>query len=104
VLLAVSPHNWALHITAPGHTRDNIVVWLPRQRVLFGGCFLKSVTSADLGYLADAVVGDWAGSARRVSARYPARQITIPGHGIVTGDPVGHTLALLGKEPDKPSA
>ena len=32
----------------------NYVAWLPQQRVLFRGCFLKSVTSDDLGNLADA--------------------------------------------------
>jgi len=84
-----------LFFPGAGHTRDNIVAWLPRQRVLFGGCFLKSMTSADLGYLADAVVADWAGSVRRLSARYSTPTITIPGHGSVSGNPIGHTLALL---------
>jgi metallo-beta-lactamase class B len=93
-----------LFFPGAGHTRDNIVVWLPRQRVLFGGCFLKSVTSPDLGNLADAVVADWAGSAQRVRARYPASKITVPGHGTISGDPVGHTLALLVKIPDRPAA
>jgi glyoxylase-like metal-dependent hydrolase (beta-lactamase superfamily II) len=98
------PGECELFFPGAGHTRDNIVVWLPRQRVLFGGCFLKSVTSPDLGNLADAVVADWAGSAQRVRARYPANKITVPGHGTISGDPVGHTLALLVKEPGKPAA
>ncbi len=25
-----------------GHTQDNIVVWLPKAKILFGGCFVKS--------------------------------------------------------------
>jgi metallo-beta-lactamase class B len=32
-----------------GHTRDNIVVWLPQHRVLFGGCLVKSLEAGDLG-------------------------------------------------------
>jgi len=40
--------NCELFFPGMGHTRDNIVVWLPRQQVLFGGCFLKSVTSMNL--------------------------------------------------------
>jgi glyoxylase-like metal-dependent hydrolase (beta-lactamase superfamily II) len=87
-----------LFFPGAGHTRDNIVVWLPRRRVLFGGCFLKSVTSPDLGNLADAVVANWAGSVQRMRARYPASNITVPGHGTISGDSVGHTLALLVKE------
>jgi metallo-beta-lactamase class B len=98
------PAECELFFPGAGHTRDNIVVWLPRQRVLFGGCFLKSVTSPDLGNPADAVVADWAGSAQRVRARYPTTKFTVPGHGTISGDPVGHTLALLVKEPAKPAA
>jgi metallo-beta-lactamase class B len=101
--MARLPGGCELFFPGAGHTRDNIVVWLPRQRVLFGGCFLKSVTSPDLGNLADAVVADWAGSAQRVRARYPASKMTVPGHGTISGDPVGHTLALLVK-PATPAA
>jgi metallo-beta-lactamase class B len=86
-----------LFFPGAGHTRDNIVVWLPQQQVLFGGCFLKSVTSPDLGNVADAVVADWAGSAQRARARYPTRKVTVPGHGTISGDPIGRTLALLVK-------
>jgi glyoxylase-like metal-dependent hydrolase (beta-lactamase superfamily II) len=78
-----------------GHTWDNIVAWLPRQQVLFGGCFLKSATSRDLGNLADADVGEWRGSLQRVSDRCRGRRITVPGHGSLAGDPVARTLALL---------
>ncbi len=82
-----------------GHTRDNIAVWLPEQRVLFGGCFLKSSTSTGLGNIADAVMNDWADSVRRLDRQYPGRAITVPGHGTVTGDAIGQTLALLAKKP-----
>jgi glyoxylase-like metal-dependent hydrolase (beta-lactamase superfamily II) len=84
-----------LFFPGAGHTRDNIVVWLERPRILFGGCFLKSVTSAGLGNVQDAVVADWAASVRRVRERYGARAVTVPGHGTISGDPVARTLALL---------
>jgi glyoxylase-like metal-dependent hydrolase (beta-lactamase superfamily II) len=87
-----------LFFPGAGHTPDNIVAWLPHQRVLFGGCLLKSVTSADLGNLADAVVPAWAGSVRRVHTRYPAARITVPGHGTIEGDPSAQTLLLLAQE------
>jgi glyoxylase-like metal-dependent hydrolase (beta-lactamase superfamily II) len=78
-----------------GHTRDNIVAWLPHHQVLFGGCFLKSVTGADLG---NPVVPAWADSLRRARTRYPDAQITVPGHGTIAGDPAAHTLALLAEQ------
>jgi metallo-beta-lactamase class B len=80
-----------------GHTRDNIVAWLPKHQILFGGCFLKSVTSDDLGNVADADIPDWAASVRRARAQYPLAKMTIPGHGSIAGDPVAQTLALLAK-------
>lgn len=84
-----------LYYGGGGHTRDNIVVWLPDARLLYGGCFLKSATAADLGYLGDAVVADWAASLAKVQARYPAPDIIVPGHGALKGDSIGRTRALL---------
>jgi glyoxylase-like metal-dependent hydrolase (beta-lactamase superfamily II) len=86
-----------LFFPGPGHTRDNILVWLPQHRVLFGGCFLKSVTSADLGNLADAVLPEWAGSVQRTRTRYPSPRIIVPGHGATSGDAMALTLSLLTK-------
>jgi metallo-beta-lactamase class B len=84
-----------LFMPGAGHTRDNIVAWLPQQKVLFGGCFLKSITSADLGNLADAAVPLWPESLRRVRDRYPTRAFTIPGHGTIASDPISQTFSLL---------
>jgi metallo-beta-lactamase class B len=91
-----------LFFPGAGHTRDNIIAWLPQQRVLFGGCFLKSSTSSGLGNIADAVVPDWADSLRRIDQQYPNRGMVIPGHGSIAGDPMAQTLALLAKQPVKP--
>jgi len=84
-----------LFFPGAGHTRDNIVAWTPRQKVLFGGCFLKSVTSNSLGNVADAVIPDWTGSLGRLSERYPTPRAVVPGHGVVADDPIAWTRALL---------
>lgn len=86
-----------LFFPGAGHTRDNVVAWLPQQQVLFGGCLLKSVTSAGLGNIADSVISDWATTVRNVQKHYPSPQITIPGHGTISGDPAGWTLSILEK-------
>lgn len=62
----------------PAHTPDNVVVWFPRQRVLFGGCMIR--VGGRLGNLADADVGSWGDSAARL-LRFKARYV-IPGHGL----------------------
>ncbi len=33
---------WKRITRAEGHTKDNIVIWLPKGKVLYGGCFVKS--------------------------------------------------------------
>jgi metallo-beta-lactamase class B len=86
-----------LFFPGAGHTRDNIVAWIPKHQILFGGCFLKSATSDDLGNVADADIPDWPASVRRAHAQYPLAKLAIPGHGTISGDPVAQTLALLAK-------
>jgi glyoxylase-like metal-dependent hydrolase (beta-lactamase superfamily II) len=84
-----------LFYPGPAHTIDNIVVWIPEDRVLFGGCMLKSTTENDLGNLGDAVVSAWPASARRVAARYPNAHFIVPGHGTIAGNALSHTTALV---------
>lgn len=63
-----------------GHSSDNVVIWLPQQKILFGGCFVKSKI---LGNLSDAVVADWPASAEKLLARYGHAKLVVPGHGVV---------------------
>lgn len=65
-----------------GHSQDNLVVWMPKQKVLFGGCFVKK---ASLGYLGDAVIKAWPESAENLIVRYGDAKLVVPGHGTVEG-------------------
>lgn len=64
-----------------GHTVDNLVVWLPKSRILFGGCFVRSLDSTGLGYTGEARIGEWADSVNKVIQKYPEAAIVVPGHG-----------------------
>lgn len=64
----------------PGHTRDNIVVWFPGQRVLYGGCLIKSVDDQRLGNLEDADVRRWGASLHRLQKKFPDPAYVIVGH------------------------
>lgn len=94
-----------LYYPGGGHTRDTVVVWFPVQKVLFGGCLLKSATATDLGNLADAVVDEWPTSLNRLKARYPDITLQIPGHGPIGGNAIERTDTLvrawLAKAPPK---
>lgn len=81
-----------------GHTSDNIVVWLPDQQILHGGCFVKSVAAFGMGNLADANLKEWGNSVRRVMNQFGTAKLVIPGHE-EWGDTkaLQHTLQLLDK-------
>ncbi|BCE01495.1 VMB family subclass B1 metallo-beta-lactamase [Marinicellulosiphila megalodicopiae] len=87
-----------------GHTEDNIVVWLPNEKILFGGCFVKSLDNKNLGYTGDANISEWPNSMQKVINRYPDAKLVVPGHGKV-GDVslLKHTqeLALSAKVSNK---
>jgi anthranilate synthase/aminodeoxychorismate synthase-like glutamine amidotransferase len=85
-----------LFFPGAGHARDNIVVWYPRGRVLFGGCFIKAAAAQDLGNVADADTTAWPASLGRAQARFPEVRIVVPGHGEVGGpELLKHTQQLL---------
>jgi metallo-beta-lactamase class B len=81
-----------------GHTSDNIVVYLPEQRILHGGCFVKSVAAFGMGNVADANLREWSTSIRRVMQEFGIARLIVPGHE-EWSDPrsLQHTLNLLEK-------
>ncbi len=80
----------------PGHTDDNLVVWLPKDRVLFGGCLVKDASATTLGNTAEANLPEWPAAIRRLIDRYRDAVLVVPSHGPV-GDRnlLNHTLHLL---------
>ncbi len=63
-----------------GHSPDNIVVWLPDQKILFGGCLVKSTESEGLGNIADASLGEWPATIQKLVKKYSEASLVIPGH------------------------
>lgn len=63
-----------------GHTRDNIVVFFPSEKVLFGGCLVKEL-GASKGNLEDADIEAWSNTIQSLKSTFPEAQIIVPGHG-----------------------
>lgn len=80
----------------PGHAIDNIVVWLQDEKLLYGGCMVKSLSSKGLGYVDEADIAQWPNSIDVVLNRYSNINMVIPGHG-KEGDVrlLTHTKSLL---------
>lgn len=85
-----------------GHSSDNITVWLPQSKILFGGCFVKSLDAKDLGNLSDANVEQWDGSVQKVIEKYPQIETVVPGHGNTGGkNLLDHTIELIKQHSQK---
>lgn len=63
-----------------GHTRDNVVGYFPKEKVLFGGCLIKEL-DASKGYLGDANTDKWSTTVDSVKHCFREAQLVIPGHG-----------------------
>lgn len=80
----------------PGHSRDNLVVWVPKAKVLFGTCATRSPAYSGLGNTADADQAHWPQAIRNAKARYPEVEVVVPGHGPPGGpELLDHTIGLF---------
>ncbi len=92
-------HTLRTYFPGEGHTSDNIVIWCAPERVLFGGCLVKSTDAADLGYTGAANIAAWPASIRNVKRTFPQPAYIIPGHqGWTSRASLDHTLKLLAKQ------
>jgi len=79
----------------PGHTKDNVVMYIPAEKLLFGGCMIKCI-NAGYGNLADADMKRWAGSVEIVKQNFPEAEFVIPGHGNSGGkELLDYTIELI---------
>jgi metallo-beta-lactamase class B len=78
-----------------GHTRDNMLSYVPSDQVLFGGCLIKEV-GASVGYLGDANTAAWSGTVRQVKSTFSEVKTVIPGHGkIGDSELLDYTIRLF---------
>ena len=81
------------------HAIDNIVIWLPSEKILFAGCMAKEVGSKNLGNTADADLTAYPETIKKVLNKYRNAEIVIPGHGEFGGiEILKHTLELSSKK------
>ncbi len=98
--LALNLHGLAIdgYYLGGGHSTDNVVVWIPSEKILFGGCLVKESAASGLGNTADGDVQAWPGTIQKVIDKFPSAGIVIPGHGQVGGrELLLHTLSLVSK-------
>lgn len=93
----VGNHQFETYYAGEGHTKDNIVIWFKKEKILYGGCLIKSIEANDLGNIADANLNDWNQTIKNLTRKYPHPKFIIPGHFSWEGGKkqLKHTLKLL---------
>ena len=95
-VFSVGQYKFQTYYPGPGHTPDNIVVWFDSEKVLYGGCLVKSVDAKDLGNLEEANVKEWPATIKKIQTKFKNPKFIIPGHqSWVSKESLNHTLKLV---------
>lgn len=98
----VGNYSFQTYYSGPGHTPDNIVIWFERERILYGGCLIKSTDANDLGNLADANVKEWSTTLFNIKKKFKNPKFIIPGHqSWKSKNSLDHTAKLVRKHQRK---
>jgi len=94
----VGQYSFQTYFPGHGHAPDNIVIWFKKEKVLYGGCLLKSVDDDNLGNLSDASVTDYYTTIKNVQLKCRKPKYIIPGHNDWTSTrSLKHTLEMARK-------
>jgi len=92
----VGQYSFEAYYPGEGHTKDNIVIWFPKEKVLHGGCAIKSIEATDLGYVKEANLNAWPVSLNNIKQHCKDPMFIIPGHSNWASlKSIDHTLKLL---------
>lgn len=92
----IGGHTFQTYFGGQGHSPDNIVIWFENEKILYGGCLVKSVEAGDLGNLSDANVKEWAFTIENIQRRFNNPEYIIPGHlDWNSKNALIHTLKLI---------
>jgi metallo-beta-lactamase class B len=98
LLLSLGDKSIHCYFFGAAHSLDNIVVWIPSERILFPGCMCKSLSSENLGNIADGDLNEYPKTIDKVIGKFKSAKIVIPGHGQIGGlDLLLHTKELITK-------
>lgn len=87
------------YFVGEAHSKDNIVVWLPKEKILFPGCMVKELSCFKMGNIEESNLDEWPTTIDQLINKFKDAKIVIPGHGKVGGvDLLEHTKELTSKE------
>ena len=72
---------YEVYFPGESHTIDNTVVYLHKQKILFGGCMIKGLEFNNPGFIGYANMTEWPVSVEKVMNKFQDCRIVVPGHG-----------------------
>lgn len=94
----IGSYSFSTFYPGAGHAPDNIVIWFANERILYGGCFIKSIENNNIGNLSDANVPAWESGLRRLDKHCRNPAYVIPGHyGWGSNKTIKHTMKIVQK-------
>jgi len=91
----VGQYSFQIYYPGRGHAPDNIVIWFAKEKILYGGCLIKSVDDKSLGNLGDASIEDYATTIKNAQGKCKNPKFVIPGHYDWTSTKsLDHTLKM----------
>jgi len=85
-----------------GHSKDNLVLWIPSLKMLYGGCLIKSTVAFNMGNTDGADIDSWINVISKLMSKYTDAIYVVPGHfkyGNFTT--LQHTLDLINEYKSK---
>jgi len=96
LVLTFDNETFEVYYPGPGHTPDNVVVYYPEKKILFGGCVIKTLSANSKGNIGDADLSNWYSSVNNILTKYPDAALVIPGHGPEGGkELISHTMEIV---------
>jgi metallo-beta-lactamase class B len=79
-VFTIGQYSFQTFYPGQGHAPDNIVIWFAKEKILYGGCLIKSVEDQTLGNLGDANTKAYASTLQHVRQKCKKAKYIIPGH------------------------
>lgn len=76
----VDEYQFETYYPGEGHTKDNIVIWFPKEKILLGGCLIKGAKDENLGYLGDGNKIEYANTLLKVQRKFSNPRFIITTH------------------------
>ena len=69
-IFSIGEYTFQTYYGGQGHTKDNIVIWFEKEKILYGGCLVKSIEAPDLGYIKEANIEEWPKTIKKIKAKF----------------------------------